>query len=198
MLKPVSLFLANSLHYLDRATFKITKGKYGFAEIVGLPMVEVTTTGAKSGQSRSMPLAAYPDGEKFALIGSNFGRKPNPGWYYNLKANPKCTVRINGQTTEYIARETSGEEREFLGDRGLRVGGGGFEREHRAAHARFQRTPCGVSSSRMPSSASCWRIASARAKSRDFFASMRSSIRPWMRASSSLPAPRANQSAGAC
>ncbi len=112
MLKPVSLILANSLHYLDRATFKITKGKYGFAEIVGLPMVEVTTTGAKSGQSRSMPLAAYPDGEKFALIGSNFGRKPNPGWYYNLKANPKCTVRINGQATEYIARETSGEERE--------------------------------------------------------------------------------------
>ncbi|MFN8383773.1 MAG: nitroreductase family deazaflavin-dependent oxidoreductase [Anaerolineales bacterium] len=112
MLKPVSIFLANSLHYLDRATFKLTNGKHGFAELVGLPMVEVTTIGAKSGQPRVMPLAAYQDGEKFALIGSNFGRKPNPGWYYNLKANPKCTLLINGQMNEYIARELSGEERE--------------------------------------------------------------------------------------
>jgi deazaflavin-dependent oxidoreductase (nitroreductase family) len=112
MLKPVSLFLGSSLHYLDSATFKLTNGKHGFAELVGLPMVEVTTIGAKSRQPRSMPLAAYQDGEKFVLIGSNFGRKPNPGWYYNLKANPKCTILINGQTCEYIARETGGEERE--------------------------------------------------------------------------------------
>ncbi|MBL8102381.1 MAG: hypothetical protein JNM02_07625, partial [Anaerolineales bacterium] len=54
MLKPVSLFLANSLHYLDSAAFKLTNGKRGFTEIVGLPMVEVTTIGAKSGQPRVM------------------------------------------------------------------------------------------------------------------------------------------------
>ncbi len=112
MLKPVSIFLGSSLHYLDSATFKLTNGKNGFAEIVGLPMVEVITIGAKSRQPRSMPLAAYPDGENFILIASNFGRKPNPGWYYNLKANPKCAVLINGQPHEFIARETSGEERE--------------------------------------------------------------------------------------
>src|SRR5690606_6506107 len=67
-----------------------------------------------------------------------------------------------------------------------------------ARQARFQRTPCGVSSSRMPSAASWSRMASARAKSRAFFAAPRSSTSAWMRASSSLEAPRLNQASGAC
>ncbi|MBE0671851.1 MAG: nitroreductase family deazaflavin-dependent oxidoreductase [Anaerolineales bacterium] len=137
MLKPVSLFLANSLHYLDSATFKLTKGKYGFAEIVGLPMVEVTTIGAKSGQPRAMPLAAYKDGEKFVLIGSNFGRKPNPGWYYNLSANPNCTVHVNGQTHEYVARELSGEEREKYWQLAVSYYAGYEKYKQRASHRRI-------------------------------------------------------------
>src|SRR5690606_18294269 len=75
------------------------------------------------------------------------------------------------------------EERELVGDRGLRLGGGGFEREGRVAHAgalRVQRTPRGVSSSTMPSPASCARIASARAKSRACLAAVRSSTSAWM------------------
>lgn len=137
MLKPVSLFLANNLHYLDSAVFKLTNGKRGFTEIVGLPMVEVTTMGAKSGQPRVMPLAAYQDGEKFVLIGSNFGRKPNPGWYYNLRANPNCTVHINGQTREYIARELSGEEREKYWQLAVSYYAGYEKYKLRAAHRRI-------------------------------------------------------------
>jgi deazaflavin-dependent oxidoreductase (nitroreductase family) len=40
-----------------------------------------------------------------ALIGSNFGRAHHPGWYYNLEANPKCTVRFRGRAGEYFARQ---------------------------------------------------------------------------------------------
>src|SRR5690606_13236875 len=61
-----------------------------------------------------------------------------------------------------------------------------------------QRTPCGVSSSTMPSAASWSRMASARAKSRALRAAWRSSIRAWMRASSPPEAPRLNQASGAC
>jgi F420H(2)-dependent quinone reductase len=46
------------------------------------------------------------------LIGSNFGQKNNPGWYYNLKANPECEVQFRGRSEKYLARETVGEERE--------------------------------------------------------------------------------------
>src|SRR5690606_14470 len=78
------------------------------------------------------------------------------------------------------------EQGEFVGDGGLGLGGAGFGRTHQA---RLQRTPCGVSSSRMPSAASWLRMASARAKSRAALAALRSSTRAWMRASSSLPPP---------
>ncbi|MFN8412460.1 MAG: nitroreductase/quinone reductase family protein [Anaerolineales bacterium] len=112
MLKWVSASLAVILHRLDAIVLKLSKGKHTVTEIVGLPIIQLTTLGAKSGEARTMPLVSLFDGEKIALIGSNFGRKPNPGWYYNLKANPKCTVQYNGKTLEYIARQTEGEERE--------------------------------------------------------------------------------------
>ena len=112
MLRPISAFLSIALHRLDTIMLKLTKGKHTVAEIVGLPIIQITTIGAKTGQPRTMPLVSLFDGEKIALIGSNFGGKHNPGWYYNLKAHPKCTVEVNGRAAEYIARQVDGAERE--------------------------------------------------------------------------------------
>jgi len=112
MLKWVSAFFAVVLYRLDGAVLKLSSGKHTVTEIVGLPIIQLTTIGAKTGQPRTMPLVSLIDGEKIALIGSNFGRKPNPGWYYNLKAHPACTVQFNGKTGQYIARQTEGDERE--------------------------------------------------------------------------------------
>ena len=112
MLGPVSAFLAIGLYRLDTLVLKFSKGKHTIAEIVGLPMVQITTTGAKTGEARTMPLVSLFDGEKIALIGSNFGRQHNPGWYYNLKKNPQCTALVDGCAQNYLAREAQGEERE--------------------------------------------------------------------------------------
>src|SRR5690606_6206509 len=91
------------------------------------------------------------------------------------------------------------EEAEFLGNGALRLGGRRLHREHGLVHGRRQRTPCGVSSSRMPSPDSWWRMASARAKSRACFAALRSSTRAWMRAASAPSVPLLpNHAAGAC
>ena len=79
MLRLVSAFLAVNLYRLDTLVLKISKGKHTIAEIVGLPMTQITTTGAKTGEARTMPLVSLFEGEKIALIGSNFGRKTNPG-----------------------------------------------------------------------------------------------------------------------
>ena len=91
---------------------RLTGGRLDFTRAAGLPLIELTTTGAKSGMPRTLPLAGYPDGDKFVLIASNFGRTRHPAWYHNLKANPECTVKKNGEVVTYIARETEGEERE--------------------------------------------------------------------------------------
>jgi len=113
MLEPVSAFLAVVLHHVDTFLLRLTRGRYTVTRIVGLPIIQLTTTGAKTGQLRTMPLVSLPDGMKIALIASNFGQKQSPGWYYNLKANPQCEVRfINGRSLRYIARESMGDERE--------------------------------------------------------------------------------------
>jgi len=112
MLGPVSAFMARVLHHLDTFVLRLTRGKYTVTQVVGLPIVQLTTTGAKSGKARTLPLVGLADGEKIVLIGSNLGQKHNPSWYYNLKAYPECEVRFGGCADQYIARETEGDERE--------------------------------------------------------------------------------------
>jgi deazaflavin-dependent oxidoreductase (nitroreductase family) len=134
MLRPVSALLAISLYRMDTLVLKFSKGKHTVAEIVGLPMIQITTTGAKTGEARTMPLVSLIDGEKIALIGSNFGRKANPGWYYNLKKNPQCTALVNGNMQNYLARETHGAERQKYWDKAVSLYKGYELYRIRAAH----------------------------------------------------------------
>jgi deazaflavin-dependent oxidoreductase (nitroreductase family) len=134
MLRPVSAVLAIILYRLDTLILKISKGKHTMAEIVGLPMTQITTTGAKTGEARAIPLVSLFDGEKIALIGTNFGRKNNPGWYYNLKKHPQCTALVNGLSQTYVAREAAGEEREKYWNRAVAVYKGYELYRVRAAH----------------------------------------------------------------
>lgn len=112
MLEPVSAFLAVVLHRADTFLLRLTKGKRTFTRLAGLPIVQLTAKGAKTGRWRTVPLVGVPDGEKLVLIASNFGQKHYPGWYHNLKAHPECEVRLNGKSETCVARESLGNERE--------------------------------------------------------------------------------------
>lgn len=112
MLKPVSAFLAVALHRADKFLLGVTRGKHSVTRIVGLPIIQLTTKGARTGQLRTLPLVSLFDGEKIALIASNFGQKHYPGWYHNLKANPECEAHFNDRSLKYIARESMDAERE--------------------------------------------------------------------------------------
>jgi deazaflavin-dependent oxidoreductase (nitroreductase family) len=134
MLKPVSILLSKVLYRADNFLLRATNGKLTVTRIVGLPIVQLTTKGAKTGKPRTMPLLSVPDGEKIALIASYFGGKHNPGWYYNLKSNPECEVRMNGETRKYLARESFGEERERYFQMGISYYAGYAKYKERAAH----------------------------------------------------------------
>lgn len=89
---------------MDATVLRWSKGKYTLTTMLaGLPVVVLTTTGAKSGQPRSIPLAGIPDGEKIILIPSSFGSPHYPAWYYNLRANPQVEISLHGQSRKYIA-----------------------------------------------------------------------------------------------
>jgi len=112
MIRSVTSFFAPGIHHIDKALLDLTNGKHSIAEIVGWPVIEITTLGAKTNQPRRMPLVGLMDNENIALIASNLGREHNPGWYYNLKAHPECDVLFNGRSGKYVAREVVGAEYE--------------------------------------------------------------------------------------
>ena len=110
--RPASFLLSKSLHHADAFLLRLTRGGHTFTELVGLPIARLTTYGAKTGKLRSLILVTVPDGDKLALIATNFGQKHNPGWYYNLKAHPQCQVSFDGRCEAYVAREAQGQEYE--------------------------------------------------------------------------------------
>jgi deazaflavin-dependent oxidoreductase (nitroreductase family) len=112
MLAPVSAFLGKVLHHADVFMLRLTDDRHTFAELVGLPIIQLTTAGAKTGQPRVVPLVGIVERGAIALVASNFGRKRNPGWYYNLRAHPECVVKLNGRSGAYVAHETTGDEYE--------------------------------------------------------------------------------------
>ena len=135
--KPVSLLMARILHHADALLLRLSRGRHTFAELSGLPIIELTTIGAKSRQPRTLPITGLPDGEKYALIGSNFGQLHNPAWYYNLKANPECVVKKDGVEKKYIAREADEEENMRYYDLAISIYIGYAAYKQRAAHRKI-------------------------------------------------------------
>jgi len=113
---PISWLMAHILHHADTLMLRLSRGRMTFAQYSGLPIIELITTGAKTGKQHTLPLTGLPDGEKYALIASNFGQAHHPGWYYNLKANPECVVKKDGRTGTYIARDANEGENKYYYD----------------------------------------------------------------------------------
>jgi deazaflavin-dependent oxidoreductase (nitroreductase family) len=110
---PGARFFSFTAHHLDRPVLRTSHGRTSLTAILtGLPVLTITTLGAKTGQPRTIPLLSIPDGDGFILIASNFGQSHHPAWYYNLRAHPEAQVLLNGKTAAYCAHETEGDERE--------------------------------------------------------------------------------------
>lgn len=101
------------LHRLDRLVLRWSRKRYTFSSLLtGFVPVWLTTTGAKSGQPRTVPLLGFEDGARVILIASNWGQSRHPAWYYNLRAHPHVTLELHRQTATYLAHEATGAERE--------------------------------------------------------------------------------------
>ena len=137
MLKPVTAFFATRTHLLDEFVLKLTGGRSTLSELLGWNIIQLVSTGAKTGNQHTSFLIGIIDGEKIAVIGSNFGRKPNPGWYYNMKKYPACEVRLNGKAGNYLARELEGEEREAYWSMAVALYAGYEKYKQRASHRRI-------------------------------------------------------------
>jgi deazaflavin-dependent oxidoreductase (nitroreductase family) len=95
--------------------FRANQGKVG-GQLANMPVLLLTTTGAKSGRVITKPLVYTTDGDRIVVLASFAGGPKNPGWYHNLVANPEATVEVGSERFRVRATVTSGEERQRLFD----------------------------------------------------------------------------------
>jgi deazaflavin-dependent oxidoreductase (nitroreductase family) len=80
----------------------------------GTPILLLTSTGARSGEQRTAPVAYLRDGERLIVFASKAGAPENPAWYHNVTADPQVTVEVGNETLSMRAQELHGEERDLL------------------------------------------------------------------------------------
>lgn len=111
-LRPVAALLRHVMHRLDTPLMRLTGARFDFT--MGLPTILLSTTGAKSGQTRQSPLLYVHLDDDIAIIGTRFGGSRHPGWVFNLRAKPRATVVRGGERYDVDAREASADERTII------------------------------------------------------------------------------------
>ncbi len=106
--------IAKGVNVIHRTLYNTSGGKIG-GEVAGMKVLELTTTGAKSGKERTVMLTSPISADTGPVIVASYGGDDrSPAWFHNLKANPVVTVKIDGETKTMRARITEGEERDRL------------------------------------------------------------------------------------
>jgi deazaflavin-dependent oxidoreductase (nitroreductase family) len=94
--------------------FRANEGRVG-GEWAGSPLILIHHIGAKSGIERVQPLGCFIlEGGRFAIVASNGGSPAHPDWYYNVKASPRITAEVGGETFTVVAEELDGAARAEL------------------------------------------------------------------------------------
>lgn len=111
------------MKYFARAhiwVYQRTNGRLG-AKLLWFPAALITTTGRKTGKQRTTPTLYLRDGDRVILPASFGGRDASPGWYRNLKADPKVHIQIRGEHLDLIARDADVAERNLYWRKLIRI-----------------------------------------------------------------------------
>ncbi|GHJ26290.1 MULTISPECIES: nitroreductase family deazaflavin-dependent oxidoreductase [Streptomyces] len=85
----------------------------------GLPVVVLTTRGAKSGKIRKTPLMRVEHNGTYAVVASLGGSPRHPVWYHNLLADPRVELQDGPLRQDMTAREVTGEEKALWWERAV-------------------------------------------------------------------------------
>ncbi len=93
--------------------YRVSGGRL-LGRMVGLDVLLLTTTGARSGQLRTTALTFVEHADARIVVGSFLGEPRHPGWVHNLRANPRAEIEVGSERIAVVAREAEGEERKRL------------------------------------------------------------------------------------
>jgi deazaflavin-dependent oxidoreductase (nitroreductase family) len=91
--------------------FRANGGVVG-GELAGMPLLLLTTIGARSGRARTAPLAYHRRGGRYLVIASNGGAARDPAWFRNLERDRDVTVEVGVETFAATARILDASERD--------------------------------------------------------------------------------------
>jgi len=110
---PSDAFL-KGMNAFHRAILKLSGGRLGWSG-QRMPVLELTTTGRKSGQPRTVMLTSpVQEGDTFVIVASRGGDDQHPAWFLNLRDNPDVEVTTREGKRRMRARVASPEERARL------------------------------------------------------------------------------------
>lgn len=91
--------------------YEASNGTEG-GDLRGMPIIVLTSVGAKSGDLRKIALMRVEFNGSYAVIASKGGAEENPTWYHNLVANPHVELQDGAKKIDYFAHEAHDVERE--------------------------------------------------------------------------------------
>ena len=106
---------------VDRTLSKVTGGRITLVRLAGLPSLELTVAGRKSGVARTTPVLCVPYRDGFLVAGSNFGGPKVPVWVFNVRAAETVQLKVNGKELTAVPREIPEEERTALWEHMLKT-----------------------------------------------------------------------------
>lgn len=116
---------SRTLRRLDTAVARVSRGRLSAPQLLaGLPVLDLTTTGRRSGRPRTSHLISIPLGDDLALLGTNFGQPATPAWVLNLESDPRASVTHRGRTLPVVARPATEAERAAVLERSREIYGG--------------------------------------------------------------------------
>ncbi len=137
--RPSVMRAAPAVVRLERLVRRLSGGRHGVLDIAGLPSMELTVTGRKSGLPRTVSLLYVPDGpDTYLLVGSNWGRPGHPAWSANLDAAEHAEIHSGGEHFKVRVRRLAGPERDSAWQRAVAYWPG-YTMEQRLAGPRLFR-----------------------------------------------------------
>lgn len=92
------------------ALFESSGGTEG-TTMRGMPVIILTTLGAKSGKIRKSPLMRVEHDGTYAVVASLGGAPKHPVWYHNVVADPRVELQDGPVRQDMTAREVTGDEK---------------------------------------------------------------------------------------
>jgi deazaflavin-dependent oxidoreductase (nitroreductase family) len=103
----------------DQVELYETSGGTKGTTMRGMPVVVVTSRGAKSGKIRKTPVMRVEHGGKYAVVASLGGAPKHPVWYHNLVAHPHIEIQDGPVRQDMSAREVTGDEKAVWWERAV-------------------------------------------------------------------------------